>query len=243
MLIITVLVFILILGILVLSHELGHLLAAKKLGVRVHEFGFGFPPTLWKKKIKNTVYKINVIPLGGYVKEDTEGFAKKSLKTRFIILIAGAGMNILVGVLFLTFISFWFYPWYQAVFMGIINAIELLGLIIFSLFILIKSLILTGGVPGEIFGPIGIAQLTNQFVEQGFLQVIYFIALLSINIAVINIFPFPALDGGRLLMLGIEKIKGKKINPKTEHAIHAAGFAFLILLMILVTWKDIARIF
>lgn len=243
MFVVTILVFILILGILVLSHELGHLWAAKKLGVRVHEFGFGFPPTLWKKKIKNTVYKINLIPLGGYVKEDTEDFAKKGLKTRFIILISGVGMNLLVGILFLTIISFWFYPWYQAIFMGIIDAIELLGLIIYSLFFLIKSLILSGGVPGEIFGPIGIAQLTNQFIEQGFLQVLYFIALLSINLAVINIFPFPALDGGRLLMLGIEKIKGKAIDQKLEHAIHAAGFVFLILLMILVTWKDIARIF
>lgn len=237
MLLITILVFIITLGILVLSHELGHLWAAKKLGIKVHEFGFGFPPKLWSKKIKGTLYSINLIPIGGYVKEDQEDFAKKSIKTRAMVLAAGVGMNLLTAIIFLTFLSFFFYPWYQAIFMGVINTVNLIAMIFYAFYQLI-----TGGVSADILGPIGIASLTGDMVAQGFLQVVWFIALLSINLAIINILPFPALDGGRLLMLGIEKFKGSPVNQKIEHTIHATGFVILIVLMVLVTWRDIVRI-
>ncbi len=107
--IITLLVFILILGILVFVHELGHFLAAKRAGVRVEEFAFGFKPRIWGKKIGETIYGINAIPLGGYVKlygEDKKekgdrAFNNKSKPARASILVAGTLMNfILAWVIF-----------------------------------------------------------------------------------------------------------------------------------------------
>lgn len=237
--IITIIAFILILGLLVFVHEFGHLIAAKKNGVKVHEFGIGFPPRLFSKKYKNTVYSINLIPLGGFIKEDEKSFYKASLFSRFKILSAGVGMNIALCVLCLTIISVFVYPWYQGIFMGIAKTGELMVLI----FIVLGKIITTGKFAGEVLGPIGIASVTGEFVQAGALQTIYFIALLSVNLAIINILPFPALDGGKLLFLGLEKIKGKKINQKTEKIVHGIGFAILIAIMLVITYRDIIRFF
>lgn len=237
----TILVFILILGLLVFVHEFGHFIMAKRNNVQVEEFGFGFPPRIFSKKFKGTVYSLNLIPLGGFVKENQKDFAGQSIAKRFKILSAGVIMNVLLCALFLTVLSVFVYPWYQGIFMGIVNTGYLIALIFGALGKIIKDLILTGAFTGEVLGPIGIASITGQIVHQGFLQTIYFIALLSVNLAIINALPFPALDGGRILFLVIEKIKGKPVSQKTEKLVHGIGFALLIGLMIIVTWKDIAR--
>jgi len=238
----TIIVFILILGLLVFVHEFGHFIMAKRNGVKVEEFGFGFPPRIFSKKIKGTIYSINLIPLGGFVKENQKDFNKQSIVRRLKILSAGVLMNILLGILCLTIVSVFAYPWYKGIFMGLINTFYLIGLILAALAGLLRDLVLLGRLSGDVFGPIGIASITGQVVSQGFLQTIYFIALLSINLAIINILPFPALDGGRLLFLGIEKIKGKPVSQKTEKIVHGIGFALLISLMIVITWRDIARV-
>jgi len=237
----TIIVFIFILGLLVLAHEFGHFIMAKKNGVKVEEFGFGFPPRIFSKKIKGTIYSINLIPLGGFVKENQKDFNEQSIAKRVKILSAGVFMNILLGVFCLTIVSVFAYPWYKGIFMGLINTFYLIGLILVALGSLLKDLILLGRLSADVFGPIGIASITGQIVAQGFLQTIYFIALLSINLAIVNSLPFPALDGGRLLFLGIEKIKGKPVSQKTERIIHGVGFALLISLMILITWRDVSR--
>jgi len=77
----------------------------------------------------------------------------------------------------------------------------------------------------------------------GFIYVLNLAALLSINLGIINILPFPALDGGRILFLGIEKIKGSPVSQKVENTIHTIGFALLIALMIFITYKDVAKFF
>jgi regulator of sigma E protease len=77
----------------------------------------------------------------------------------------------------------------------------------------------------------------------GFIYLVQLTALISINLGLINILPFPALDGGRLLFLAIEKIKGSPVSQRVENAAHAVGFALLILLMIFITWRDIVRFF
>lgn len=250
-----ILIFILILGILVLSHELGHLIVAKRAGVRVDEFAFGFPPRLFQKKIGETLYSFNLIPIGGYVKihgesgenrDDPKSFSNQRILTRIKIISAGVGMNLLTACFLMIILSFFsLYQtnvWYQAVFIGIADTFRLLGFIFDALFQIISSLIITGRFIGDILGPIGIAYLTSDIVGQGFLHTLHFIALLSLNLAVINILPFPALDGGRLLFLFLEKIKGSPVKQKTEQAVHAAGMALLIFLMVLVTWRDILRI-
>jgi len=99
-------------------------------------------------------------------------------------------------------------------------------------------------VPEEVGGPVMIAKMTHDFVKIGdVIQIMIFMALISISLAVVNIMPFPALDGGRLLFLLFELITRKKPNAKWEAAIHAGGFVILLGLIFLVTWNDIVRIF
>ena len=92
-------------------------------------------------------------------------------------------------------------------------------------------------------GPIGIFSIVGSAAKSGFLNIIYLIAYLCINVAVINLLPFPAFDGGRVLFLIIEKIKGSKVNPNIENAIHTIGFVLLMILMIYVSYNDIIRLF
>ena len=92
-------------------------------------------------------------------------------------------------------------------------------------------------------GPIGIFKVVDTASQAGFLNIIYLIAYLCINVAVINLLPFPAFDGGRVLFLIIEKIKGSKVDPKLENTIHAIGFILLMILMIYVSFNDILKLF
>lgn len=107
----------------------------------------------------------------------------------------------------------------------------------------LQKIIGEGRVPSEVAGPIGIAQLTHVFVKQGFLSIVRFTALLSLSLGVINILPIPALDGGRLLFIVVEIIRGKRANARFESMIHGLGYALLMFLIIMVTFNDIMRIF
>ena len=357
---ITILVFILILGLLIFVHELGHFITAKRAGIRVDEFGFGFPPRIWGIKKGETIYSINLFPIGGFVKiygeegkgkKDPRSFASKPALTRAWILVAGVLMNFLLAAVLLsvgffmglpeeisdnqqnisnpqvqilqtapnspasqagilmgdTIASLQFgdqilkttkvgevqdfisqhqgqeiiigiqrgseffekkliprenppanegligialartalvsYPWYQALYKGFISTFQLTLAIIVALAGLIWSLITTGHLMAEIGGPVKIFVLTGQAAKLGLIYILQFAALININIAIINIFPIPALDGGRLLFLLIEKIKGSPISQKIEGYAHTAGFALLILLMIAITWRDVVNHF
>lgn len=92
-------------------------------------------------------------------------------------------------------------------------------------------------------GPVGIYDATDQVVKTGLTNFFIWTAMLSINLGIINLVPLPALDGGRLLFVGIEAIRGKPIDPQKEGIVHFIGFALLMLLMIVVTWNDIQRLF
>ena len=112
----------------------------------------------------------------------------------------------------------------------IVNMVDILG----QLF--------TGGVPAtELTGPVGIAYMVDDFAKSGMRDLLYLVALISLNLAIVNMLPFPALDGGRLLFLIIRKITGKAISDKVEARIHLAGMMLLFALMIYVTWNDIGR--
>src|SRR6185436_13649347 len=111
MILLTILVFIVILGLLVFVHELGHFIMAKRAGMRVDEFGFGFPPRLFGIKKGETTYTINLIPLGGFVKilgedgsdsEDPRSFGNKSTWQRFSVLVAGVSMNVVLAFVLLS---------------------------------------------------------------------------------------------------------------------------------------------
>jgi regulator of sigma E protease len=95
----------------------------------------------------------------------------------------------------------------------------------------------------QVAGPVGMVALVGDAKNLGISYLIFFTAILSINLAVINLIPFPALDGGRLFVLLIEAVKGSAIKPKFVNALNTAGFALLIILMLLVTYHDIVKLF
>ena len=137
------------------------------------------------------------------------------------------------------------YPWYLALFKGFQTAANLTVAIVVAIAGLLWQLVSGAGsqAAAGVTGPIGIYTLTGQMANLGFVYVLQFIALLSLNLTIVNLLPFPALDGGRLLFLLIEKIKGKPVNQRVERLVHTIGFVILIILMLAVTFRDIARWF
>ncbi|HPA25722.1 MAG TPA: RIP metalloprotease RseP [bacterium] len=373
----TLIAFIIILGILVLAHELGHFLFAKLFKARVEEFGFGYPPRVigiykdavgkrkivWgKKKIINnphTIYSLNLIPIGGFVKikgengdekNDGDSFGAKKIWQRIIILVAGVTMNVVLAIILLTICfntgittivddanlahtknvkdlkiqvvsvnknspaseagllvndelinintlpiksveflqnftqenpgriidleilrnneklllkieprvlptsnnkavlgiglaktAFVAYNLPSAFWQGAKATYNLTIAMFSALIDLLKNIISKGEMTAELAGPVGIVFLTDQAVDMGISYVLQFAALLSLNLALINILPIPALDGSRILFLIIEKIRRKEMNQKIEALIHNLGFALLMILIIKVTYDDLAR--
>ena len=112
-----------------------------------------------------------------------------------------------------------------------------------QMFIVLKGLF-TGNIPvNSLSGPVGIYSIVGQVRSQGLASIMSLIALLCINVGVINLLPFPAFDGGRILFLIIEKLKGSPVSPKVENTIHSIGFILLMVLMIYITFNDILKLF
>jgi len=342
----------LVLSILILIHELGHFLVAKKSGVWVEEFGFGLPPRLIGKKIGETIYSLNWLPFGGFVRlhgetgeegvaDSKRAFLGKSKLTRAGIVVAGIVMNLLLGLLcFAIVYSFLGIPKEQGFvqiievakdspaatagltandilvsfnknpvtksvdftnltkenagkrialeikrgsnvqvynitlrtnpadgksFLGIVVSSEMTyyppvwqrpfysayygtiasyqtTVLVFQGLLGTASQISHGQVPQDTVGPVGIFAIIYFVLKQGILPILNLMGLISINLAVLNILPIPALDGGRLFFIGIEAIFGKKVLPKVEAAFHSVGFIFLLALIILISFFDIKRV-
>lgn len=376
--ILTLIVFLAVLSLLVLVHELGHFLMAKKLGIKIEEFGFGLPPRIFGVKRGETIYSINWLPIGGFVKlygEDEAGthnpepltsnqkkaFFAKSKKARAAVLVSGVTMNFLLAIVVISYIFTQGvfvptdkvyvkeisagspaeeaglkindrislvneekitgisqfqeltkknlgqeisvevlrlvdnpcrlnpqvlggypgmkischgenpvfsliprvsppqgegplgvaisnleerkYPLWQAPFLGTQEAFRLSGMMFIELGKILFNLITFKPVTAEVAGPLGIAQATGEAVKFGWMAVLQLIGLLSLNLAVVNILPFPALDGGRLLFIGLEALTKRRVNPKWEMWTHQAGMAILLGLVVLVTLNDVLRIF
>lgn len=133
------------------------------------------------------------------------------------------------------------YPWYLAIWEGFKTTFILIWAIIMAFYEFFKGLFVGQGVSADLAGPVGIATLTGQVARMGFVYLMQFTALLSINLAVINFFPFPALDGGRVLFLIIEKIKRGPVRRELEGMIHNIGFILLMVLVVVVTFRDVAK--
>lgn len=377
-----ILIFLVILLVLVVSHEFGHFIVAKLNKIRVDEFSFGFPPKLFGKKIGETTYNFNLLPLGGYVKifgENVDeadfvevGFldkeqtpeqiemAKRSManKPKYIqalVLVAGVVMNFLVAWILLSvgfmsglptsvgvvprgaivenqaititsvspnspaekggiktgdkilsletakdstkllssvlgtesiqnfvkshdgeeikvsimrgkepadlvivpeknkegtpvvgismdMIGTLKLPVYRAVWEGLKLSSNLFVDTLKGFYNLIHSAVLGKADMSTLTGPVGIVGVVGDAAKFGFVYLLSFTALISINLAVINLIPFPALDGGRLLFLLIEKIKGSRIKPKIANTVNVIGFGLLMLLMAIITFHDIAKL-
>lgn len=361
MIALTILLFIGILALLIVTHEWGHFIVARKSGIRVDEFGFGFPPKIISIKKGLTEYSLNLIPLGGFVKihgEEGEGkgepdsFASRSVPTRIAVVLAGVTMNFLLAMVLLSF-GFWYglprvvdehtgydvraakvtilqvapgspaaqagitigdaiigasfsgtsadinevkaaqdyiyahrgqeftivlargnerlekkvtprmevppqegalgvvlektgivsYPWYRAIPEGVKATVSMTGTFLKTFYTILAHLVTEGKLVADIAGPVGIGALTYQVTQLGFSYIIQFAAILCINLAIINSLPFPALDGGRFIFLLIEGIKGSPVSRRFEYIVHTAGFALLIMLMVVVTVRDVVKLF
>ena len=349
----TIIFFLITLAILIISHEFGHFIVAKKSGVRVDEFGFGFPPNIAKFKKGETTYSLNLIPFGGFVKihgeegqdaQDKRSFGSKPVWIKSIIISAGVVFNIALAWVLITggFLAgmpvgvssapkgaeiknqkviilqiaknspaesakilagdelFDFseikeasdfinsnagkeiemklkrngeifsvniiprlnppegegaigiamdavgtvkLPIHRAIIEGSIMTYNVVIGTAVSLFGFIVGAIKGTVGLSAISGPVGIAGIAGSAAKFGFVYFLSFIAFLSINLAIINILPFPALDGGRLLFLLIEKIKGSPVSSRISSTVHGVGMAILLSLMLFITYRDILKLF
>jgi regulator of sigma E protease len=389
---ITILVFLLMLSVLVLIHEGGHFLVAKKFGIKVEEFGFGFPPRMFGKKIGETIYSINWLPIGGFVKlygedeagagkiqiqnlrskikssDNDEAFFAKSAWQRAIVIFAGVIMNAVlaiiifyiflgisgfktklpllsdykffgvtqtntqqviisevikgspaqklglkapievvavngqkistseqfinivnknkgreieiswnnleaqqihktkivprlnppvsqgalgVGLFSLSFAELDYRTPAQRIFSGITHPINLMTYNLNIMANLVKVSLEKKTVEplsAGLSGPVGIASVTGSILEirdmkEKILALLNLAGLLSISLAFFNVLPIPALDGGRLFFILIEATTGKKINQRFESITHTIGMIILLGLMVLITFKDITKLF
>jgi len=135
------------------------------------------------------------------------------------------------------------YPFFQAIWEGLVTTLWMLKEIILAFVMLIVGIFSGHGVGGELAGPVGIANFTGQMARLGTSYLLQFTAFLSLNLAVLNFLPFPALDGGRVLFLLIEKIIGRPVKRDIEALIHNLGFILLIIIVLIITYKDIIRLF
>lgn len=134
------------------------------------------------------------------------------------------------------------YPWYKAIQLGFEQTYVKTAEILTALGGMVASIFTGAKTEMDIAGPVGIVTLTKQMSELGLAYLLYFAAILSINLGIINILPIPALDGGRILFVLIEKLKGSPVSSRVEGYIHQIGFILLLLLMVLVTLNDIIRL-
>lgn len=135
------------------------------------------------------------------------------------------------------------YPWYLAIWEGVKMTLLLLWAIIVAFYELFKGIILGHGVSADLGGPVRIAEVTGQAARMGFVYLLQFSALLSLNLAVINFLPFPALDGGRVLFIIFEKIFRRPVKRELEATLHYIGFTLLMILVAIVTFRDVLRLF
>lgn len=136
------------------------------------------------------------------------------------------------------------YVWYKVPYYALVELGQFVKETAVGLGQLVTGFAQSGEILDSVTGPIGIAQVTAQAVNLGFLALLQLVILLSVNLAIINIVPFPALDGGRLLFLVLEVLNGgRKVKPAVENAIHSVGFLLLLALIFAVTYKDIVRLF
>lgn len=344
----TLIYFILVLGIIVLVHEFGHFFFSKLFGIYVYEFSIGMGPRIfkWKSKKGETEYSIRAIPIGGFCSlagEDVEAddqakipkdrrLNAKPAWQRFLVMFFGAGNNFILAILILFILGLgWGARTDEAIITGFaenmpaINSnleigdkiikvndhkirsnddvtlylqiegkkpvtftvdrdgekleveitpkkedvegttvyrvgIEsggkvehgLLSSVKYS-FVKFKSIfrqmvitlkgLFTGGLSvKQLSGPVGIYNVVGTQSKAGFENILYLIALLSVNVGFINLIPLPAFDGGRILFLIIEKIKGSPVKPETENRIHTIGFILLIALMLYITFNDVLKL-
>lgn len=340
---VTLISTIVVFGLLVLIHELGHFVMAKKTGMLVREFAIGFGPKLISRKVGETVYSIRCVPLGGFndiagmePSDDEAGersYYRKPILHRMAVIVAGAAMNLILplflfwGIIYFTGIyapspepvlgevmadtpasraglkngdrilsmdgqeiTSWqdfstlikdgaghsyrvvferagerqettLTPEYndraQRALVGVrgdviveqVGAVKAFSLAVRRNVLIIGRMIsglgeiISGEAAGDVSGPIGVVQMTGEMAHAGMLPLINFTALLSLNLGIVNLLPIPALDGGHIVVLLLEALRGKPLGEKALGYIQMVGIACLATIMLFATKNDIVRIF
>lgn len=251
--IINVIKIIFLLGFLIFIHEGGHFIVAKLCKVKVKEFSIGFGKIIWQKQKKETKYTLRLIPLGGFCNmegeseesDDEASFSKASVWKRMAIILAGATVNILFGILvyflIISTVAIQFMdPAKDTIFNRIYYGAKNTGVFIISIFESIKTLFAGGIATDQMVGIVGISEVVVK--TTGIINYIYLLAVISVSLGVTNLLPIPALDGGKILILIIEIIRGKPMKVETEAKIQLIGFSIIFALFLLVTYNDILRI-
>lgn len=225
-------------GLMILAHEAGHYLAARRAGIAVAEFSIGFGPSLLSLVWGKTRWSLRVIPLGGYVRWEEEGphaFHRFPVRARAAALVAGPLANLLLTYLLLVllFAVVRGAGWQALVWAGKATVLMARG------WILAVVALFQGGGLADLSGPVGIAHVTAQAAVGGPDQILLLTAFLSLNIGLFNLLPVPALDGGRLIFLGVERIRRRPLDPHVEGWIHAGGFILLIALAFFTVVMDL----
>lgn len=333
----TIIAALLLFGVIILIHEFGHFIFAKKNGITVHEFSIGMGPKLFGKEKNGTMYSIRILPIGGYVSmegEDEESnkpgsFGTKSILQRASVIFAGPFFNLVLAVIFLIPVFIYMgsptttleildnspaskadlqsgdivksingkevnswneftkiissskgeelsiavdrnnktvkvnvmpeknkdgtykigvtYKKDRSIISAIKQSFIQTGQITIQMITFLKQMI-TGTVPGgltnSVAGPVGVISIVSGAAKTGIMNLLYLGSIISLNLGIINLVPFPALDGGRLLLLFIEWIRGgKKINPDKEAMINMIGFCALMAFMVFITYNDVTKLF
>lgn len=242
-----------LLGFLILIHEGGHFSIAKLCKVKVNEFAIGFGKIIWQKQGKETKYSLRMIPLGGFCsmegedeESDAQGsFLKANVWKRIAIVIAGAIVNILFGILvyflLISTVGIKFVdPAKDTILNRIYYGAQGTGRFIVTIFDGIKTLFLGGLQTDQMVGIVGISEVVVN--TNGIINYLHLLAVISVSLGVTNLLPIPALDGGKILILLIEVIRKKPMKMETEAKIQLLGFSILIALSLFVTYNDILRI-
>ena len=240
--IISAIKIIFLLGFLIFIHEGGHFLVAKLCKVKVNQFAIGFGPTIFTKQGKETKYTLRLIPLGGFVSmegeekpsEETRAFNKASIPKRIAIVIAGATVNIIFGLMV-------YFILVSSIKGNMAEGVKYTANLAVSMLDSIRQLFI-GNVGIEDFtGPVGISEVVSK--TSGIKEYLYMVSIISVSLGITNLLPIPALDGGKILLLIIEAIRRKPLKEETEISIQLIGFSLLIGLSIFVTYNDVVRIF
>lgn len=221
----TVLLGLLVFNVLIIAHEVGHLLAARTARLEVMEFSIGIGPRLFSFTIGHTEYVWRLLPLGGYVlvpdlAPPEEGEWPVSIGRRAWALFGGPLVNLVLAVLLL----------------GGKSSIAIAG----QWFHALAGLFRPGPSGTELSGLVGITEAVGEAAAYGWMGVVLFTGLLSLNVGLINLLPVPGLDGGKLLGLLIEKLNGGR-RPRWEPVVQAIGIVAMLGLSIWVTGLEIAR--
>src|SRR3989338_1168498 len=247
---ISILAFLFVFTIVVLIHEFGHFIAARKTGINVYEFSIGFPfspkiATLFRHK--ETEFTLRLLPLGGFVsfsrnedESETIEFLKEDRWKRGIIISAGSIFNIIFAFLIIAVALM--LGKHIHLFDAAIASLNTIEVVSISTIQLIFNLFSGNGSMDSLSGPIGIAVMAGKAGNAGFVNLLYFTGLLSLSLGVLNLLPLPALDGGHLIILAIESLKKSPLSQRAYQIIGVEGISFFTILTLIVTYKDILRL-